>query len=61
MAGLHSLYVRYEEAEKLHDRAVANLNAAVKSRRWSVVSVAEAAVASARRTMESLYYELKGA
>ena len=54
-------YARYLEAEKLHDRAVANLNEARKNRRWSVLSVAEAAVESAKRTMDSLYYELMGA
>ena len=54
-------YERYLDAEKLHDRAVANLNDAVKARRWSVVAVAASAVESARRVMDSLYFELKGA
>ena len=56
-----STYDRYLEAEKLHDRAVANLNIAVQSRRWSVIAVAESAVKSAKHTVDSLFYELKGA
>ena len=54
-------YDRYLEAEKLHDRAVANLNNARKNRCWSVIPIAASAVESARRVMDSLFYELKGA
>lgn len=61
MGFLSDTYDRYLEAEQLHDRAVVRLNDAVQSRRWSVVPVAEAAVESARRVMDSLFYELKGA